>query len=283
MKALIVARLTLQEALRRRMIWVVLGLSLLFLGVYFWGFTQVRDEFMQRAARSGGRGQILNLDSVATVMVGLGFYTVNFLAGVMTIFAAVGTVAGEIESGTFQAIIPKPIARWQIILGKFLGFAAMICAYIILMAGGVIFAARFIANYTPGNIIPGTLLVILVSLVLLSLTILGSTIFQTMANGVVVFMLYGGAMLGGLLELIGSLANINSLINSGIIISLILPSDAIWRLASTLLQPNSQLRLDTPIPIAVTRAPSNAMVIYAVGYAVVLLTLAILAFRRRDL
>ncbi len=290
MKAFTIARLTFREALRRRMIWGVLALSLLFVAVYFWGFIQVKEEFLRieaervaRGGRPGGGGQILSLDLVSTVMVGLGFYTVNFLAGVMTIFASVGTIAGEIESGTFQAIVPKPIARWQLVVGKFLGFAGMIAAYIALMAGAVLLTARLVVGYTPANFIPGTLLVILVSLVLLALTILGSTILQTMANGVVVFMLYGGALLGGLLELMGSVLNINSLINTGVIVSLILPSDAIWRLASSLLQPNSQLRFDSPIPIAVSRPPSDAMVVYAVGYVAVLLGLAVLSFRRRDL
>ncbi len=153
MKALVIARLTFREALRKRMIWGVVLLSIVFVALYAWGFTQVRDEFLREAARQGARGngpgQILTLDFVSTIMVGLGFYTINFLAGVMTIFAAVGTIAGEVETGTFQAIVPKPLARWELIVGKFLGFAGMIAAYIALMATGVLITARVVAGYTP--------------------------------------------------------------------------------------------------------------------------------------
>jgi Cu-processing system permease protein len=287
MKVFVIARLTFREALRRRMIWGVLGLSLVFAMIYFWGFTQVRAEFLREAANrppgSGNAGQILTFDFVATIMVGLGFYTVNFLAGVMTIFASVGTIAGEIESGTFQAIVPKPLARWEIVVGKFLGFAGMIAIYIALMAAAVLGTARIVADYTPANFVTGTLLVMLVSLVLLALTLLGSTLFQTMANGVVVFMLYGGALLGGLLETLGSLLNINSLVNVGVITSLIVPSNAVYTLASSILQPNTNLRFDGPIPIAAATPPSNAMVVYAVGYVIVLVSLAVLSFSRRDL
>jgi Cu-processing system permease protein len=260
--------------------------------LYYWGFTQVKADFLrqeaERAARGGrptgsGSGEILTFELVSTVMVGLGFYTINFLAGVMTIFASVGTIAGEVETGTFQAIIPKPLARWELVVGKFLGFAAMIVAYIAIMASSVLTSSRIVADYTPANVIAGIALVMLVSLVLLALTILGSTIFQTMANGVVVFMLYGGALLGGLLETMGSVLNIRSLINTGVITSLVLPSDVIWKLASSVLQPNSNLRFDSPIPLAVARPPSNAMVVYAVAYILVLLSVAILSFRRRDL
>jgi Cu-processing system permease protein len=290
MKALVIARLTFREALRKRMIWGVLALSLLFVVLYHWGFTQVKADFLRqeaaRAARGSspsGSGDILTFALISTIMVGLGFYTINFLAGVMTIFASVGTIAGEVETGTFQAIIPKPLGRWELVIGKYLGFAAMIVAYIAIMSASVLVSSRIVAGYTPANFIAGIALVMLVSLVLLALTVLGSTILQTMANGVVVFMLYGGALLGGLLETLGSVLNIRSLVNTGVITSLVLPSDVIWKLASSVLQPNSNLRFDSPIPIAVARPPSNAMVVYAVAYIVVLLSLAILSFRRRDL
>jgi Cu-processing system permease protein len=280
MKTLVIARLTFREALRKRMIWGVLALSAVFAMLYYWGFTQVKAEFIGNVVEDG---QILTLEFAATIMVGLGFYTINFLAGVMTIFAAVGTIAGEIETGTFQAIVPKPLARWEIVVGKFLGFAGMIAAYITIMVTSVLITSRIVVGYTPPNFVAGAALMILVSLILLALTIFGSTIFQTMANGVVVFMLYGGALLGGLLETLGSVLNIQSLINTGVIASLILPSDAVWRRATAVFQPNSNLRFDSPIPIAVARPPSDAMLVYAVAYVVVVLGLAVLAFRRRDL
>jgi Cu-processing system permease protein len=288
MNVLTIARLTLREALRKRMIWGVLALSLLFLVLYYWGFTLVKADFDATAARraqsgAGNSGEILDFAFVSTILVGLGFYTVNFLAGVMTIFAAVGTVAGEIETGTFQAIVPKPLGRWELIVGKYLGFATMFVTYILIMSAGILTSSRIVANYTPGNLIPAIGLVMLVSLILLAVTILGSTVMQTMANGVVVFMLYGGAMLGGLLETLGSIFSIQSLINIGVITSLILPSDVIWRRASGLLQPDSNLRFDAPIPIAVSQPPSNAMIVYAVAYIAVLVGGAVLVFRRKDL
>src|SRR5687768_7520635 len=130
MKVLTIARLTLREALRKRMIWGVLALSLLFIILYYWGFTLVKADFDATEARRaqsgvGDTGEIINFAFVSTILVGLGFYTVNFLAGVMTIFAAVGTIAGEVEAGTFQAIVPKPLGRWELVVGKYLGFAAM--------------------------------------------------------------------------------------------------------------------------------------------------------------
>lgn len=287
MKALVIARLTFREALRKRMIWGVALLSICFAVVFYWGFVQVRNEFMSDLSRgtaqqNGARG-LLTFDLLAGIIDGLGFYTINFLAGVMTIFAAVGTIAGEIESGTFQAIVTKPLARWEIILGKYLGFAAMIALYIVAMSADVALTSRAVAGYVPSQLIQGTALVILVSLILLALTMLGSAILPTMANGVVIFMLYGMALLGGLLEQMGSILAIHSLVVVGVVTSLILPSDVVWQLANNVLQPDIGLRLAGPIPIAVSRAPSAAMIYYAAGYVVALIGLSVLAFQRRDL
>src|SRR5690606_27199374 len=109
---------------------------------------------------------------MASAMVMLGLYTVNFLTGIMTIFAAVGAIASEIDAGTLHAIVPKPLARWEIVIGKYLGYAAMLILYIIVMVAAVVLTSVIIGNYTPPNVVQGTLLIILVSLILLSLTML---------------------------------------------------------------------------------------------------------------
>lgn len=285
--ALVIARLTLREALRKKMIWGVMALSAAFALLYAWGFVQVHADFLAQnaagTASGADGGRIITFQFVAGILVSLGLYTINFLSGVMTIFAAVGTVASEVEAGTFQAIVPKPLARWEIILGKYLGFAAMIAGYVAIMATDVFVTAYIVAGYWAPNSIAAGALVLLVSLILLALTMLGSTILPTMANGVVVFMLYGMALLGGLLEQLGSLLTIQSLVVVGVVTSLLLPSDVIWQLASYLLQPAVNVRFTGPIPIAAAAAPSPLMVVYAVAYCVVLLTLAAVVFTKRDL
>ena len=287
MRSLVIAQLTFREALRKKMIWGVVLLSIGFVVVYYWGFTLVRDDFLSEnpggATPERGTQSILPLDLRAAILVSLGFYTINFLAGVMTIFAAVGAVAGEVEAGTFQAVVPKPLARWEIIVGKYLGFAGMIALYIALMAADVVLTSRLVTGYAPANYLGPTALVVLVSLILLALTIFGSTVLPTMANGVVVFMLYGMALLGGLLEQIGSVLLIRPLETVGLITSLLLPSDVIWQLANTVLRPDLSLRVGEPIPIATAAAPSQAMVTYALGYVAVMLLASILVFRRKDL
>ncbi|MDI3341433.1 MAG: ABC transporter permease [Sphaerobacter sp.] len=283
MKALVIARLTFREALQRKLIWGVLVLSLLFVGLYAFGFHLLVREWDDMQAGQGARNQLMTYDIFASAMVMLGLYTVNFLTGIMTIFAAVGAIASEIDSGTLHAIVPKPLARWEVVLGKYLGFAAMLTAYVAVMVSSVVVTARLVGDYTPPNILTGMLLIILVSMVLLSLTMLGSTLFSTIANGVIVFMLYGMAMTGGLVEQIGTALSNQTMINIGVATSLVLPSDSMWRLASYVVQPRIAINFTGPNPLGTTVPPSETAVLYAVAYCLVLLLGAMLAFRYRDL
>ena len=284
MKALTIARLTFREAFQRKLVWGVLALSIVFAVLYAYGFHLLVNQWNEMQARRTGAGRpALTYDVFASNMVMLGLYTVNFLAGIMTIFAAVGSIAGEIDSGTLHAIVPKPLGRWEIVFGKYLGFASMIVIYIVAMVFSVILSARLVGNFAPPNVIQGTLLIVLVSMILLSLTMLGTTIFSTMANGVVVFMLYGMAMTGGLVEQIGTLLNNNTMINIGIVSSILVPSDSMWRLASYTVQPHIAVSFTGPNPLGTTVPPSMTAVEYSVAYCVVLLLGAMLVFRYRDL
>jgi Cu-processing system permease protein len=285
MKALVIARLTFREGLRKKLVLGVVLLSLVFIVLYVWGFSLFVQDWQAMEARraAAGAGMTLPYEVFASAMVLLGLWTVNFLAGVMTIFASVGTIASEIEQGTLHAIVPKPIRRWEIVLGKWLGYALMLVVYIAVMVATVVLTAHFVGDYRPPNVLAAYGLILLVALILLSLTILGSTLFSTVANGVIVFMLYGMAITGGLVEQIGTALDNDVLIRIGVISSILVPSDSMWRLASYLVQPRLAVNFLGPNPFGTTVPPSTLAVWYSVTYALVLLLLAMLRFQRRDL
>ncbi len=159
----------------------------------------------------------------------------------------------------------------------------MLTMYIALMVGGVVLTAHTVGHYAPPNIVHGMLLVMLVSMILLSLTMLGSTIFSTMTNGVVVFMLYGMAVTGGLVEQIGTALNNNTLVHIGVGTSILVPSDSMWRLASYVVQPRLAISFIGPNPLGTTVPPSDLAVHYSMVYCVLLLIGAVAVFQRRDL
>jgi Cu-processing system permease protein len=129
-------------------------------------------------------------------MLMVGLYTVDLLAVVMAILTSVDTIAGEISSGTIHAIATKPVARWQILAGKWLGFAGMLAVFVAIMFGGLIAVTFQMANLSPQHPLQGGLLIYLECLVALSVCILFGTWFSTLTNGVIVLGLHGLAFLG---------------------------------------------------------------------------------------
>ncbi len=272
----IIARLTFREAARRRILLAALLLGLLFITVYAVGYYFVNAEIRREGTRPLEQNEIRNFLTMA------GLYVVNFLTVMMAVLTSVDTLSGEIASGTIHTLVAKPVRRWEIVLGKWLGFGGMLTFYLTLMAGGVLAAVYFISGYSPPNILRGVSLIWLNGLLLLGVSFFGGATLSTLANGVLVFGLYGVAFVGGWIEHIGSLLQNQTAVDIGILTSLILPSEALWRRAAFEMQSPLVGALGYS-PFSAPSVPSSLMVVYGILYASATLLLAIRQFGRRDL
>jgi Cu-processing system permease protein len=274
----VIARLTFREAIRRWVVWVALGLGVLFLVIYGIGFNEIEKGLVRQT--SGGSS--LMASEMHNFFLLAGLYVVNFLTSIMTVLTSVDTLSGEISSGTIHTIVSKPVPRWQIVLGKWIGFTGMLSMYLLLMAGGVTLVGYVVADAVVPHLVQGWLLMWLTILLLLGVSLLGGTLLSTLANGVLVFGLYGIAFIGGWIEQFGAFMNNQAAINVGIVTSLLLPSEAMWRRAAFDMQSTLVGALGVS-PFASNSAPSPLMVGYAVLYAGVVVWLAMRCFGRRDL
>jgi len=282
MSTWIIARLTFREAASRRILLAALLLGLLFLLVFGIGYHLILSELEQQMRSMPS----IQLDEVRNFLLMAGFYVVNFLTAMMTVLTSVDTLSGEIGSGTIQTIIAKPLRRWQVVTGKWIGFAIMISLYMLLMAGGVTAIVYFRSSYLPPNPVLGLGLIWLNALLLLSVSILGGTRLSTLANGVLVFGLFGIGFIGGWIEQIGGVlpdaATRQAASNVGVVTSLIMPSEALWRRAAHELQ-SPLIGAMGFSPFSGSSYPSDLMIGYAVVFTGVCLVLAIQLFNRRDL
>jgi ABC-type transport system involved in multi-copper enzyme maturation permease subunit len=266
--------LTFHEAWRRWMVLIALILGLLFVAIFTIGFALIDHSIPARVSEIQRR---LNYN----LLLMAGMYVTHFLTIMLAIFASVDTISGEIASHTIQALVTKPVRRWQVLLGKWLGYAAMISLYLGLLAGGILTSVYLLVGYRPPNALAGVALLVAEALVLLSLSLLAGTRLSTLTTGVLLFMLYGLAFIGAWVEQIGSLLQSHAAVNIGIVTSLIMPVEALWRRAAYLMQPPILSAL--PSPFSGASPPSAAMVLYALGYAALALGLAMWSFSRRDL
>ena len=282
MSTFTIAMLTFREAARRRILLAALLLGVVFLVVFSLGFHFITIEVEAEI----GERQLLELNQMRNFLLMAGMYVVNFLSAIMTVLTSVDTLSGEISSGTIHTLVSKPIHRYEIVLGKWLGFVGMITLYLLLMGGGVIGFIYFRSGYLPPHPIRALVLIWLNDLVLLSISFLGGVKFSTLANGVLVFGLYGIAFIGGWIEQIGSFlpdaVASKTAINIGIITSLLMPSESLWRRAAHELQSPLVAVLGVS-PFSSGTYPSTIMLVYALLYILIAFALAVRLFNQRDL
>jgi ABC-2 type transport system permease protein len=280
----ILTRLTFREAVRRRIMLAGLVLGLGFLIIYSVGLHFISTSMAQDTAAN------MPNQSVAKVMMSeamnfflmAGLYAVTFLSIAMAALLGADTLAGEINSGTIQTIATKPIRRADVVLGKWLGFAVLLGLYVLLMAGGAMLSMFLQTGYIPDKLFIGLGLIYMESLLIMTITLMFSAAFPALATGGIVFGLYGLSFIGGWVEQIGSLLQNNTAVNVGIIASLIIPSESLWRRAT--------FEMQSPLtssffgsPFASSSVPSLLMVAYAFLYLCFTLFLAVRVFQKRDL
>jgi Cu-processing system permease protein len=268
-----IAGLTWREALRRKILVAALVLGGAFLALYGVGLFYVATE----APRN-----MLIRRAIGNMYLVMGLYAVNWLTVMMTILVSVDTLAGEIASGTIQAVLAKPVRRWEVVLGKWIGLAGMLTMFLLVMAAGVVAQASVYAGHPPPNLARALGLMWLESMLLLALTFRIGASLSTLTTGVAVFSLHATAFMAGMVEEIGALWKSQTAVNVGILTSLVIPSESMWRRAASDLQ-GPVIGGFGQSPFTTSSVPSGWMALYAAVYAAVALALAVRRFSQRDL
>jgi Cu-processing system permease protein len=272
----IMAGVTFREAARKKILWMALAAGAGFLTLFGTGLHFQIKDISSQSISPVLRREIMN------TMLTMGLYAVDLLAVLMTILTSVDTLSGEIASGTIQAIATKPVPRWQVLVGKWLGFAGLMTCYIVIMVGGVNAVTYGMGGVIARHLLRGFAFMWMESLLLLSLTFLFGTYFTTITSGVLALGLHGLAFIGGWIEQFGAITHTERAVNVGIVASILIPSEALWRRAVFEMQ--SPLASAIQIsPFASVSVPSLAMVGYAGVYMLATLLLAVRGFSRRDL
>jgi len=211
-----------------------------------------------------------------------GLYAVAFLSVAMGALLSADTLAGEISSGTIQTIVTKPLRRSDVVLGKWLGFAGLLGLYSLLMSGGTVLSVYLQAGYLPKNMLAGLSLIYLEALVVMTVALACSSAMPALATGGIVFGLYGLAFIGGWIEQIGAIFQNQTAIQVGIISSLIIPTEGLWRRAAFVMQSPLTAALQMT-PFSTISVPSVLMVVYAIIYLLAMLWAAVSTFQHRDI
>lgn len=131
-----IAGLTLKEAVRRRTLLGALLMGLLVLGLSLL-LLRARAGMLQAVA-SGRRSPVwfaIQYPLVRSTITSLCLSSVKSLGGLFAVLLAGGAISSEIERGLLAVILPKPIYRTQILMGKWIGInLILVCSSLVWTA-----------------------------------------------------------------------------------------------------------------------------------------------------
>ncbi|WP_314003709.1 ABC transporter permease subunit [uncultured Paenibacillus sp.] len=272
---------TFKELTRKRVFLVTLILTFLFLALFAFGVREL----------SGMAGQNSPAERLMTSMVlmVLGLFFAQFLAAFFVLFSAMGTVTGEQENGLLLAVAARPIPRWKLYLAKWLGHAVWITVYNTALFVSVVWTIHSLAGLPvlAEDLLRGLGLFLWMPLLLLTLTMLGSVYLPMLGNGICAALLYGFALFIGLVEGVSTYEGSQPALEKFVLLTgLLLPTDSVYRRSLYEVLGGADwagLATADMGPFSMPSIPSNAFLLYTVGYAAVLLLLGCRAFSRKDL
>jgi len=205
MAVLTIAGLTLREAVRRRTFLGALLMGLLILGLS--GLLSLIHTQMRAQVANGVHDAIwysLNYPLARSIIMALCLFTIRVFGSFFAILLAGGAVSGEIERGLLAVILPKPIPRWQILLGKWIGLN-VILAGSVLVWGLIVWASLSMQTHADlSALLLAGLYLTLFPIVICTLTLTLSTVAQRVMGTSLALVISAFSWFDGILNTMGS-------------------------------------------------------------------------------
>lgn len=280
---LTIAGLTLKELSRRRVVMAGLVLTAIVLTLAAWGFAS-----LPRVPCGRNPCPEIQILSAAAVLLIMMMFMISFVIALGAAFLAAPAIASDIESGIALAMLPRPIRRRDVLVGKWLALAGVIILYTLAVGGILVAIVKYFTGYMPPGPLMAVAYIAAEGLMLLTLALLGSTRLGPMACGIMAVVLFGVTWMMGVAGAIGVAFQNQAVTNVGVIASLILPTDGLWRAAAYHLSPAILLATAAQTgvngnPFIVAAPPTPAYHIWAALWIMAALALAIYSFEHRDL
>jgi ABC-type transport system involved in multi-copper enzyme maturation permease subunit len=279
--ALTVAGLTLREALRRRVVWALLVLTVALLVLSGWGFSKLIGLDTELGTMTSGEARL-----VASLLLNLILFGMSLIAAIGTAFLAGPTLAGEVESGQALAMLARPVRRSSVLLGKWLGLLTFGCGYIVVAGLAQLLIVRAVVGYWPPSPAAGLALLAAETIVLLTLALLLSSAISPMASGIVAVGLFGATWVAGVVGGIGGALGNEGVERVGTVSRILLPTDGLWRGAMNAFQDPGAIAQMGPgeggFPFLSEAPLAPAYLAWAALWIAVIWGLTALSFHRRD-
>ncbi|MEJ5252154.1 MAG: ABC transporter permease [Chthonomonadetes bacterium] len=269
----LIASLTLKETMRRRL-WVASLLASL---------AVVGFVFVAKLGASVRANDPIVQSVVPRITLILGLDVVKFFGSVMAMTLASGAIALEIERGMLYAVLYKPLRRYQVVLGKWIGILSFALLNTLFWAVLLYVCVRLMMGRAYWETWRAPLVVLLYPVLFGTLTLLFSTFASTGLTIALSIIAAGVAWSEKPMREFGIVFDIETLINVANNVRWIVPMNHLrrWVLEEmAVIVPERMLAsqrfqaFETP--------PGGWEIGYVFGYVAVVLLLAIFVFQKRD-
>ena len=283
---LVIARLTVQETSRRRLILALVILTLIVVGFSAWGFNKITTV-------TNSAGATLPPEQVALITSQLLIVVTFMYSGVLALSAAVVAgplISSEVESGLLLSMLARPVRRSEVVIGKWLGLAVLIAIYAAGSALLELAAVDWATGYLPPHPIQLIIYVGAEGLVLLSLGLALSTRLSGITGGVIALVAWLMGWIAGVVGDVGTGLQNQAVENVGVVSHLLLPTDGLWRGAIYAMEPDAFLAtlraagtVGRANPFAAVDPPPLAFLAWVVVWFALMLALSICSFNTREI
>jgi ABC-type transport system involved in multi-copper enzyme maturation permease subunit len=278
---LTIARLTLREAARRKVLRALAVLTIALLTLSAWGFSRLAAVEIGSGGLTTGETRL-----VASQLLNLVMFGISLISALGTAFLAGPTLAGEIESGMSLAMLARPVRRSAVLLGKWLGLVGFGTGFLAVAGLAQFLVVQVTVGYWPPQPVAGLLLLAAQTTALLTLGLLLSTAVSPMASGIVAVGLFGATWIAGVVGGVGEALGNDGVARVGTVSRMLFPTDGLWRGAMHAFQDPAALTsfgaqmegfpFLSEAPLTVT------YLLWAAVWVAMVWGLAALSFSRRD-
>jgi MYXO-CTERM domain-containing protein len=278
-----VAWLTVREAARRRVLWVLLALALGSVTIVGWGVDQLVSIARERGVLS------VQVDLAVSQVLILIAFLFSFVLATSAAFLGAPAIAGDIENGTLLAMLARPTSRADVLLGRWLGLALVIACYALLCGGLALLVVERVSGYLPP--LPASALAYLAgeALVVLTLAVALGTRLPGIAAGAVAVGLFGLSWFGGVLHSVAVLFEAEAIRPAADLIRAAVPTDLLWKGVIHALEPPGMGLVTArgglgaeANPFYAASPPPPEHVAWALAWLGLVLLGGLLLFRRRE-
>ena len=208
----------------------------------------------------------------ARTIVNIGLNAMLLFGVFIAIFVGIGLVSKEIEKRTVFSIFSKPVRRSEFVVGKYLGLCLTLLINVVVMGAGVTFALLYVGGNPLAGPVWGSIFLIFLELcIITAVAIVFSSFSSPALSALLTFLIFViGHLSSSLRDMAASLGSSLATIFFEIVYY-VLPNLAHYSFRTE---------------AANGLVPNTAMIIggilYAIVYVLILLTITILIFNRRN-